>query len=120
MGSVSLVKRQDVVKQATLELTDNDLILELRRRGRMGRIEVVETVPGHFVMQGMPLIYQVETAFKRIGNELFNLHEKGPRMQRMPGFMVEEGNFLSFLQGGDGRGGDRRVTVVLNYVKGKS
>jgi hypothetical protein len=104
--------KQEQVAIATANLSDEDLLIELRNRKRIGRVVGESVAPARYVEMGMPEIIQVEDVFKNVGRELFRLyHWEG---QRMPGLKIERGYFEHL---GDPLGRDRRVRVVFNYIK---
>jgi hypothetical protein len=103
--------KQEQLALATVDLSDEDLLMELRNRKRIGRIVGQHVAPAHDVLQGIPEDYQVERALMGAAADLFQLHQSG---QRMPGFKVETGRFT---HRGDPLGRDRCVRVVLNYIK---
>lgn len=96
------------------QFSDLELLLELRKRKRLGRVTAEETVPGRYVDQGYPLDGQIHEAYKRIAWELNKAHQPD---RQPPGCKLETGRFMNggpFL----GEPRDRKVTLVLNYVVG--
>lgn len=109
---------QDVEKlEADLRrFSDVDLLLELRRRGRFGRVEAHTIVPGRYIYDekpelSYPLDRQISDAYRNIGEELNKAHKHD---RQPPGCKVERGRF----ELGSIKADDRKVTLVVNYVVG--
>lgn len=94
------------------EYTDDDLLLELRRRGRLSRIEAENILPERYAADGVPLSYQIERAWRDIAAEAARLHVDGHRMPT--GAKVDtvrgDGNLLPPHESA------RRVRFAVNYV----
>lgn len=91
--------------------SDEELLVELRRRGRLARIEGENIAPERFVSDGMPVSYQIERVWRQIAEEAARRHVSGTKPT---GEKVE--NVM-----GDGLAGPRfetgrRVRFALNYV----
>ena len=98
------------------QFSDVELLLELRRRKRLGRVTAEAVVPGDAVAQGYPLDAQLRKAYDRIGNELNRQHQPD---RQPPGCKLETGSFQPYFSGRFGsETKDRKVTLVLNYVVG--
>lgn len=94
------------------DYTNDDLLLEVRRRGLLARVDYHTIVPGRIVQDGYPAESQLRETYQGLANEMVKMHafNKAPR-----GAKVEEGYFLegrSFL----GYPKDRKMTIALNYV----
>ena len=97
------------------DVTDTDLLLELRRRGRIGRVDYHLVVPSYAVAQGYPVEDQIRHCYKGLGNAL------GVKLNgeiTLPGSKVEYGRFDDFPGCGDPHQRDRKVTLVVNYITG--
>jgi hypothetical protein len=92
--------------------TDTELLLELRRRGRLNRVEAFTVAPGYSVSNGYPLEHQMSGTFRELGHELCKAHLAG---RKLTGFKVEHGDFGRFGNSGTP---DRKITVPCNYVIG--
>lgn len=92
--------------------SDDDLLLELRRRGRIGRVDYHTIAPSYAVQAGYPLEEQLIETYRHLGNALLR------KAHPMPGFKNENGNFLdAFPYPASAK--DRKVTVVLNFILDK-
>lgn len=92
--------------------TDAQLLLELRRRKVLARVDYHNVAPGYAVAQGYPLDRQIREAYEGLADQLNRAHQPD---RQPPGCKVERGGFLpgSFSQH---EHPDRKVTLVLNYV----
>jgi hypothetical protein len=90
------------------QFTDIQLLLELRRRGVLRRVQASCVVPGYAVRGGFPITRQWETAYELAAVQIHKDNHKPP-----PGSKVESGRNVN-SPGFDTE--DRKVTVVLNYV----
>jgi len=96
------------------DYTDEDLLIELRRRGRLARVECENIVPDRYVTDGLAIEYQIKNAWRDIAQEAARLHVQG----RAPtGAKVEnvQGNGLSMPPSEKGR----RIRFAVNYVVDK-
>lgn len=96
------------------DYADEELLLELRRRGRLARVECENIVPERYIAEGLPLNYQIEKAWAEISHEAAKLHIQG----RVPtGAKVEsvrgDGLYLSPYEKG------RRIKFAVSYVVDK-
>ena len=91
---------------------DEDLLLELRRRGRLGRIEAHDAMPVRFCTD-VPIELQIGRAWMVAAREVASAHVKG---RVPPGCKVETKSHLPGVS--FPHDGERVVTVVLNYVIG--
>ncbi len=94
---------------------DRTLLLELRARKRLARVEYQTIAPSHAVRTGYPFEHQLRSTFTELGYWLAKKHQEG---WTSTGFKTENGNFVDFLDGGNGDGGDRKIYMPLNYVVG--
>lgn len=69
------------------DYTDDDLLRELRRRGRLARIEAESTVPGRIVEAGCSVEHQTKDTCRALGGELAKFITSG---RTMPGYQVTE------------------------------
>lgn len=95
------------------EYTNDELLLEVRRRGLLGRVEARTVVPGRYVQDGFPPIEQLRDTYERLASELVQQHNlgKSPR-----GAKVEEGYFNEEGRSFMGMPKDRKMTIALNYI----
>lgn len=100
------------------EYTDEELLLELRRRGRIARVDAHTITPGRYVSEGFPMEEQVRDTYRQAAQTLAELHLLG---KHGPGCKWEEGHFEGTSRTFIGSPKDRKLTVVVNYIveKGK-
>lgn len=102
---------------AMKQLSDDDLLLELRRRGVLVRVTANTIVPGRIVQQGYPMEEQIRKTYQVLGDELAKYHAMGlhPR-----GCKWSEGFFDPMGRSFLGAPKDRQLELVFNYVKEKT
>ena len=91
--------------------SDEELLIELRRRGRLARVEGEDIAPEYAVKDGMPLEYQIERVWHSITHECARLHMSNtiPTGAKLDTVM---GDGVSRPQHEKGR----RVRFAVNYV----
>lgn len=96
------------------DYSDDELLIELRRRGRIARVECENIAPKRYIAAGMPLDYQIERAWREIAQEAARLHIGG---RKPTGVKVEtvQGDNISMPPSEKGR----RVRFAVNYVVDK-
>lgn len=92
------------------EYTDDELLNELRRRGRFARVEVDEVVPDRYVNDGFPLEPQIRAIWKIAALEGAKLHANGTGVPA--GAKVQNGYVIKDIFKETGR----RLAFTLNYV----
>lgn len=73
--------------QELASFTDDQLLLELRRRGRLARLDHTASIDGYALLQGMSMEYAMHSVFREIGEELFRKIGPDPT-GTVPGFTV--------------------------------
>jgi hypothetical protein len=103
---------EDVLVRALAQYSDVQLLLELRRRKVLGRVDYHTIIPGYAVASGYPLDGQILDTYRGLAEKLNRAHQVD---RQPPGCKVETGGFIpgSFSQH---EHPDRKVTLVLNYV----
>jgi hypothetical protein len=97
--------------EALHNFSDVDLLLELRRRKVLARVDYHNVAPGYAVSSGYPLDVQIRKAYEGLADQLNRAHHA----DRQPlGCKLETGNFIHKFY--DREHPDRKVTLVLNYV----
>jgi hypothetical protein len=89
--------------------SDDELLLELRRRGRIARVEAADVVPDRF-MDHVPLDHQFQRVFAIAANAMvrhIGTHE------RIPGASVE---IVDDLYRSPGFPPGRRMRMALNVI----
>lgn len=105
-------------EQVLLEkVSDNDLLLEARRRGLLVRVTANTIAPGRVVAQGYPMEEQVRKTYQVLGDELAKYHSMGLHPM---GCKWSEGFFDPMGRSFLGAPKDRQLELVFNYVKEKS
>lgn len=96
------------VAQILDPITDEQLIAEIRRRGRVQRLEASYILEGWKIAQGSspPDDYIIERLYRQIGHALWC---KSPRL---PGIKIEEGHFIASSY----HTKDRKFTIPINFV----
>lgn len=111
---IALSAQEETVHNALRTLSDNDLLLELRLRGRLGRVERKMVIGGHHANAGYPEDRQVVQTFQSLG---FQLGEQQAREGiSLPGCSVKFGHYNDGPKY-DGMPMDRMVTAVVIYFK---
>lgn len=104
--------KHEYIERALRPFSDDDLLIELRRRGVLGRIDYHTITPGRYVQDSYPLMAQFRETYTGLAHELHKLY--GDTIA-MPGGKLETGDFKGFKSYGEPP--DRKLTLVLNYVK---
>lgn len=93
------------------EYSDEELLLELRRRGRLARVETEIIVDQRYVDDGYPIEQQIQKAWHHAGNEAARLHCGGttPTGAKVDSVKGDGVNRPGFEKG-------RRVRFAVNYV----
>ncbi len=112
MGSADVHGLEPIPEDKFKRFTDVELLLELRRRGVLGRVDAHVIVPAYAVDDGYPIEHQMREAYRKLGDELYRVHLPH---SMPPGSKVERGRFDGFMQ--SSREKDRKVTIVINYVR---
>lgn len=102
---------EDYIRQMRLEhhYSDDELLLELRRRGRIARVEAADVVPGGYV-DDIKLDYQFHRVFSMAADEIarqIGTHE------RIPGASVE---IVDDRYRSPGFPPGRRMRMALNVI----
>ena len=96
------------------QYSDEELLLELRRRGRFTRVEAETIAPDRYIVEGLTIEYQIERTWREVAYEAAKLHIKG----KIPlGTKIEnvrgDGTHMSPYDKG------RRLRFALNFVVDK-
>ena len=96
------------------DYTDDELLKELRRRGRFARVECENIAPERYVADGMTAEYQIKQAWREIAAEAARLHVQGhiPTGTKME---TVRGNGMAIPSSEKGR----RLRFAVNYVVDK-
>jgi hypothetical protein len=113
-GRIDLRPYDEKLIRLEHDYTDDELLMELRRRGRLARVECENIAPVRLIADGMPIDYQIEIAWRDIAHEAARLHVQG----RIP-----TGAKIENVQG-DGTLAPphekaRRIKFAVNYVVDK-
>lgn len=100
------------LERAMRQFSDDDLLIELRQRGVIGRVEYHTIIPGRYFEEGYQLLSQFRETYMGLAHEL---HKAYGDTIAMPGGKIETGRFDTFGWRDDPP--DRKLTLVLNYVK---
>lgn len=112
-GAAGFVEEvMDPLVRALAQYSDVQLLLELRRRKVLARIDYHSIVPGYAVASGYPLDGQIQDTYRGLADQLNRAHQTD---RQPPGCKVEKGTFLPWSPHSEDAG-DRKVTIVLNYV----
>lgn len=105
--------RQYDERQFKLEqYSDEDLLTELRWRGRLARVEAENIAPATYGSVSIPIEYQIERAWRDAANEAARLHISGRKPTGEKIEMVSGGGMYPYVD-------CRRVRFPLNYVVDK-
>lgn len=95
------------------DYTDDELLNELRRRGRLARIDADEVVPDRYVKAGYPIERQIRASWANVALEAARLHVSGTSVPTGAKIENVESNGHPFWEKG------RRTSFTLNYVVDK-
>lgn len=119
VGPAEYTLHNDPVEESYMRalqpFTDLQLLLELRRRKRLGRVVATTIIPGYTLERGndVPVEYQMHQTFKQAAHNAAEAWLKGT----VPtGAKIERGHFEDRPRGHEAL--DRRVLLPLNYVIG--
>jgi hypothetical protein len=91
--------------------SDEELLIELRRRGRLARVETEVVVPQRYVEDGFPIEMQIKKAWREFAYEAARLHVGGTKPTGAKvDTVVGDGVTRSPLER------SRRVRFAVNYV----
>lgn len=108
---------QIVVEIELRKFSDDDLLLELRRRGRFARVETSHTIEGWRLAFGSapPREYILKSLFKELGVVISE--RVIPGQVKIPGMKEEKGFFTDRPRYSGHQ--DLRYTIPLNFVVDK-
>lgn len=106
------LERQTEVSIKTQQFTDEELLMELRHRGRLKRLEGQFIQEGWRKESGPPEEYIFRRMCREIGDEI-GLNVAAKKL-KLPGQKVEQGHFLPGPY--TSRHLDIKYRVVLNFV----
>lgn len=106
-----LTVSQEMREELLQTFSDEDLLLELRRRGRLARVDVENIVPDRYLKDGMPVDYQIDRAWREFAHEAARLHINGlaPTGAKVENVRGDNKTVPAFETG-------RRVRFAVNYV----
>ena len=104
-------KRHERIERLQGEYSDEELLIELRRRGRLARVEGEDIAPEYAVKDGMPLDYQIGRVWRSIAHECARHHMSntiptGAKVDTVMGDGVSRPHHEK----------GRRVRFAVNYV----
>lgn len=110
------IKNDERILHLQKDYSDDEILMELRRRGRLARVEVQNVVPEHHLgKDGVPLDYQVRKAWTEFAGEAARQHMSG----KIPSGAKVETVRVDLVELGGSRTG-RQVKFVVNYVVERS
>ena len=104
--------KREQIERDLRPFSDDDLLMELRRRNVLGRVDYHTITPGRYVEDGYPLMSQFRETYMGLAHEL---HKAYGDTITMPSGKIETGRFDTFGWCDDLL--DRKLTLTLNYVK---
>lgn len=107
-----MIEQSDMrLERLRVEYTDEELLIELRHRGRLARVEVENIAPDYYVKDGFPVENQIEAAWRDFAYEAAARHVKGtaPTGAKAENVRGDNKTVPAFETG-------RRVRFAVNYV----
>lgn len=108
LSLIDIIERQFKLEQHS----DEDLLIELRRRGRLARVEAENIAPEVYGSVSVPIEYQIERAWRDATKEAARLHIFGRKPTGEKIEMVSKAAAYPYAD-------FRRVRFALNYVVDK-
>lgn len=97
------------VADKLVDITNEELLMEVRRRDLLGRVDAHEIIPGWRIAMGShPPDDYVFTRLGRLLGEKISVW-------KLPGKKIQEGHFLDPVHPYHTK--DRKLTLVFNFVK---
>lgn len=103
--------RDERILRLQNEYSDDEILMELRRRGRLARVESENFVPDRHVQQGLSLDYQIRELWELFAQEATRKHLNG---QVPSGFKVENVKGDGMVLPSSEKA--RQMKFVVNYV----